>query len=184
MTDSVSPKVANALLQQRESFLRFLQRRVKSPQAAEDILQSSFVKALEKGKEIREDESVVAWFYRVLRNAITDHHRRRSVEDRSLGKKKAELEAADKHAANRAIERFVCRCVKDLIKTIKPEYERVLRRIDLEGAGIEDFARAEKITPNNAMVRLHRARKALHGRLLQSCGSCTRHGCLDCSCKD
>lgn len=184
MTETVSPAVAKILLAQHERFLRFLRSRVKSRQVAEDILQSSFVKALERGRGIREDESVVAWFYRVLRNAIADHHRRRSVEDRSLGKKKAELEAADKQVANRQIERFVCRCVKDLLATVKPEYERALRRVDLEGQPVEDFARAERITPNNAMVRLHRARKALHGRLLQSCGSCTEHGCLDCSCRD
>ena len=45
-------------------------------------------------------------------------------------------------------------------------------------------ARAEDgITPNLAMVRLHRARRALRLRLEESCRACAAHGCLDCSCR-
>ena len=72
--------------------------------------------------------------------------------------------------------------MKDLLPTLKGEYADILQKVDLEGAAVTDIARTENITPNNAMVRLHRARKALHGRLVQTCGTCTQHGCLDCHC--
>ncbi len=32
--------------------------------------QAAFVKTLERGQDAQDQESVVAWFYRVLRNAI------------------------------------------------------------------------------------------------------------------
>lgn len=50
---------------------------------AEDILQSAYIKAIEHGSEIRDDESTVAWFYRLLRNAITDSYRREAARNRA-----------------------------------------------------------------------------------------------------
>ncbi len=146
---------------------------------AEDILQAAFVKTFERGEEIRDEASAVAWFYRVLRNAIIDHHRHHAVDLRF--KTAASEEAAP--AEDPELEKAVCRCVKDIIPTLKGEYADILQKVDMEGAAVTDVAKAEQITPNNAMVRLHRARKALQGRLVQTCGTCTEHGCLDCHCK-
>jgi RNA polymerase sigma-70 factor (ECF subfamily) len=47
---------------------------------------------------------------------------------------------------------------------------------------VKAFAEAAGITPNNASVRLFRAREALRQQLQRSCGTCAEHGCLDCSC--
>jgi RNA polymerase sigma-70 factor (ECF subfamily) len=44
-------------------------------------------------------------------------------------------------------------------------------------------ARAEKLSTNNASVRLRRARRALKKNLEQTRGACAQHGCLDCSCR-
>ena len=58
----------------------------------------------------------------------------------------------------------------------------VFRRVDLEGEAVNGAAQAIGITPNNAGVRLHRARKALLREVQRSCRTCATHGCLDCSC--
>lgn len=176
--ETLSPEAVRTLVDNHERFLRFLRKRVGSRDAAEDILQSAFVRSLEKGRGLRAQESSVAWFYRVLRNALTDHYRRQAAEGRALKGRAATH--PDGHDAE--LERTVCACIEDLIGTLKPEYAEILRKVDLEGAAIRDLAAREGIKPNNAMVRLHRARKALHGRLVQSCGTCTTHGCLECTC--
>src|SRR4051812_4380887 len=74
---SLSPEAIAQLVGGHREFLAFLMRRVESKEAAEDILQTAFTKGLERGAEV-EDEKVVAWFYRVLRNSIIDHYRKRS----------------------------------------------------------------------------------------------------------
>jgi RNA polymerase sigma-70 factor (ECF subfamily) len=38
---------------------------------------------LERGAEVQ-DEKVIAWFYRVLRNAVIDHYRHRSTSARGF----------------------------------------------------------------------------------------------------
>jgi len=60
---------------QRGPFLEFVRRRVRSGADADDLLQQAMVKAAENVDSLRSNERVDAWFYRVLRNTITDHHR-------------------------------------------------------------------------------------------------------------
>jgi len=77
-----------------------------------------------------------------------------------------------------------CRCVSGVLSTLKPEYLAAVRAVDLDGAPVEQLARAEGITPNNASVRLHRARASLRQKLSAVCGSCAGQGCFDCTCSD
>ncbi|MEQ1904345.1 MAG: RNA polymerase sigma factor, partial [Pirellulaceae bacterium] len=146
-----------------------------------EILQAAFMKAAEKTDTIRDDERVVAWFYRLLRNAIIDYYRRKSTERKTFDKL-SQLSIEDT-VVDPELERVVCECINDLIPTLKPEYAGVLQQVDLLGVSIPEAASALGITANNAHVRLHRARAALHERLVQTCGTCMTHGCLDCTCK-
>jgi RNA polymerase sigma-70 factor (ECF subfamily) len=65
---------------------------------------------------------------------------------------------------------------------LKPEFEHAIRRIDVEGTPVRDFAAEAGITANNASVRVFRAREELRKQVKTSCGTCAEHGCLECSC--
>jgi DNA-directed RNA polymerase specialized sigma24 family protein len=69
-----SDATLSRILAHHATFLSFLKARVESAATAEDILQSAYIKAIERGSQIRDDESTVAWFYRLLRNAVSDHY--------------------------------------------------------------------------------------------------------------
>ncbi len=174
-----TPEVVARLVANHREFLRFLEARVRDRAVAEDILQAAFVKALERGGALRENESAVAWFYRLLRNALVDHWRRAGRESKVIER---EAESADAPVEDPDLQTAVCRCFEDLLPTLKPEYADLLRRVDLQGAAVSAAAAELGITANNASVRLHRARHALRSGLEASCGTCATHGCLDCSC--
>ena len=76
--------VVATLVDNHQRFLSFLTRRVGNPSDAEEILQAAFVKSVEKSASIRDSETVVAWFYRLLRNAVIDYYRHRDAERRAL----------------------------------------------------------------------------------------------------
>ena len=116
----------------------------------------------------------------MLRNAVIDHHRRRAVASRGLDAFAAELDAAGD--ASEELERVTCRCVALLAETLKPEYADALRRVEVEGVAVKDYADAVGISPGNAGVRIFRARAALRAQVARSCGTCAEHGCLDCTC--
>lgn len=179
--DPAHPDVLAALVANHRKFLAFLERRVGSRDVAEDLLQDAFVKGIERAGELRDEESVVAWFYRVLRNALVDHYRRRGAEARAVSRAAVEtdemVEPVDAELFDAA-----CHCIWDLLDTIKPDYAAALRRVDLEDTSLTAYAGEAGITPNNAGVRLHRARAALRKQVVRSCGTCATHGCLDCHC--
>jgi RNA polymerase sigma factor (sigma-70 family) len=173
-----TPAAVARLVANHREFLGFLQSRVGSRALAEDILQDAFVRGIGKISSLRADESAVAWFYRVLRNAVIDHHRRDDVARRRLAAFAAELDepaAPELHGA-------VCQCVARLADNLKPEYAEALRRIEVDGLAVKDYASEAGITSNNAAVRVFRAREALRRQVERSCGTCAEHGCLDCNC--
>jgi len=180
--DPHDPDVLRLLVDNHARFLAFLERRVESRDAAEDILQEAFVRSLGKTEHLRSAESAVAWFYRMLRNAIVDHYRRRGTQHRALERLAAEADAVATEGPDEALERVVCACVAGLVHTLKPEYATAIRRVDLDGLSVRAYAGETNITPGNAGVRLHRAREALRRQLTRSCGACVAHGCLDCDC--
>lgn len=165
----------------RRQLLAFIERRVENRDVAEEILQEAFVRGAERAGQVRSDERIVAWFYRLLRNAIVDHWRDQRVERRATAQ--MALEMADAHIPAPEVEAELCRCVASQLAELRPEYAEILRRVDLGDERPVDFAIEQGLTANNAMVRLHRARRALRERLLHVCGACAEHACLDCGCK-
>jgi RNA polymerase sigma factor (sigma-70 family) len=174
-----TPGVAAIFVANHRQFLSFLEKRVGSRAIAEDILQEAFVRGL-KGLEATGEDSVIAWFYRTLRNAAIDHHRRGRAASQALDRFAAEAEAAAEPDAE--LRDAICQCVGRLADTLKPEYATALRRIELDGVAVKDHAAEAGISPSNAAVRVFRAREALRARVARSCGTCAEHGCLDCTC--
>lgn len=172
--------ITEQLVEQHRRFLSFLEHRLGDRALAEDILQDAFVKSLEKADDVRDERSSVAWFYSTLRNAVIDHHRRNGARHRALEVLAREMEHAVEPPPD--LHETICACVSQLAATLKPEYERALRRVDIEEMPVNEFAREAGITANNASVRVFRAREALRKQVRVSCGTCAEHGCLDCSC--
>jgi RNA polymerase sigma-70 factor (ECF subfamily) len=181
-SDPVLPdaSVARTLVENHRAFLAFLERRVGSRALAEDILQEAFARGLERLESLRSDESAVAWFYRLLRNAVVDHHRREGSAKRALD---AFADEVEQHAEPEVeVQQAICQCVTRLASTLKPEYRAALERIDVQGATVKAFAEEQGISSSNAAVRVFRAREALRKQVAASCGTCAEHGCVSCTC--
>lgn len=167
------------LVENHRAFLGFLERRVGDRALAEDLLQDAFTRNLDRLSDIP-DEALVPWFYRVLRNAAIDRHRRRGAEERALAAFTQEL--AHLAQPDGEFHREICACVGRLARTLKPEYAQVLQAVDVEDTPVKTFADTAGLTTSNAGVRLFRARQALRRQVAASCGTCAEHGCVDCSC--
>ncbi len=166
------------LLEKRDDFLRFLEPRVGNPEDAEDLLHEAYLKGLRNDADAL--ESPVAWFYRVLRNSVTDLYRRRATTGRArelfATEQPSETELDDE------IFRSACLCAAAAIETLRDSYREILREVDLDERPLTEVAENLGISPTNARVRLHRARRSLRETLLVTCGLCAEHGCLDCDC--
>jgi RNA polymerase sigma-70 factor (ECF subfamily) len=177
----MSTRVMQELVAGHREFLAFVERRVHDRALAEDLVQEAFVVGLERGGELRADESARAWFYRVLRNAIVDRHRRTQTANARLEALADELQRAEHDRAAEA-DRELCGCIARLIDTLSPDQATALRRIELDGVAVKQFATEAGIGESNAGVRVFRARQALRERVTRACGTCAEHGCFDCTC--
>jgi RNA polymerase sigma-70 factor (ECF subfamily) len=176
--DEADPTPVDVLVANHRRFLDFLSRRVGDRATAEDILQDAFVRGVAHQGSIRDSESAVAWFYRVLRNALADRHRRHDADQRA----RDELARRLDDGADVELEREACACVTELVPLLHPDYAELIRRVDLQGESIGEIAAATGATPGSARVRLHRARAALRREVERTCRTCAEHGCLDCTC--
>lgn len=177
--ETVAP--VGVLLENHRAFFRYLERRVGDRALAEDILQDAFTKLVQWPGEAPAGEAVVPWFYRTLRNAAIDRFRRRAVADRAIEAFARELETHETPEPEMEVE--ICACVTRLAATLKPEYADALQAIDVRGTPVKAFAEQHGLSASNAGVRVFRAREALKKRVVESCGVCAEHGCLNCTCR-
>lgn len=183
-SSAVLGDLTHRLLEQEPAFRAFLRKRISDDAVTEDLLQQSLMKAVERGHELKKSDSAVSWFYRILRNAVTDYYRSHAADHRKLEGLRQEMIAAgdDKMPALDELRPAICTCLDPLLKKMRPAYAHLIERIDLRGELPADVAKEMKLTTNNLTVRLHRARQALRASLEQACGICTKHGCLSCTC--
>ena len=176
---ATSPDAPSQLLAEHHGrFLNFLRRRVGDDATAEDILQDAYTKSLQRLEQVENDDSVVAWFFQLLRNAVIDYYRKAGVEKKA----KAAIGREAEPSFEPELRENICKCVGAVLPTLKPEYAAIVDAVELGERPIAEVAVQSGLTTNNATVRLHRARAALRRRLIEVCGTCSTHGCLDCTC--
>ena len=168
----------NRLLEQHALELRqFARRRTGGRVSADEVLQQVAARALDHAGQLRQPERGRAWLFRIARNVLADELRAR---------KRAALPLREDRLADEADARDgeSCRCVLTQVEMLKPTYATLLARTVLEGVPLTRVAAELGITPNNATVRLHRARAALRERMRAHCGTESAAACHDCICDE
>ena len=126
----MSAKARDRLLaENHRRFLDFLRPRVESAAVAEDILQDAYAKSLSKVDQVRDEESVVAWFYQLLRNAVVDHHRRAGTENEA----RARLAREADPSFEPELRQNLCTCMGAVLPDLKPEYADIVKAVEPEG---------------------------------------------------
>lgn len=171
-------EVQKQILAHRSKLVAYVTGKVQNADIAEDIVQEGLLKALRSAPDLKDDEKLLPWFYRILQNAIIDEYRK---EGRLTRRQEA---YAIEHSSIMTDEdkSTVCECFKDLMPSLKPEYAEVLDALDLNEEDPDAVANRLGVTRGNLKVRAHRARQQLRSKLEQTCQMCAQHGCLNCTC--
>ncbi len=175
--------IRQALREHYPEFRRYLLRQVGDQALADDILQNFCVRVLKRRAPLRNNDSVVAWLYVVLKSALADHFRREAT------RRRYEATYAEQQAVlgrdiveDDSFERN-CGCIKPLIGGLRSDYAQILTRIDIHGERRETLGKELEIKPQNLRVRLHRARQEVFKALKSNCGGCCATGFDDCYCE-
>jgi len=167
--------VAAALGEHAGAFAGFVRARAASADV-DDILQMAALRAVERASTLDDPARVLAWLYRLHRNAIVDAARARGRRER-LVEPVAEPLAAREPAID-----ATCGCSLRQAQALSPSYAAILQLTQLAGESIAGAAAELHVSVGNATVRLHRARRALRARMYEHCGVSSVAECLDCRC--
>lgn len=159
------------LLARRAEFVGFVQKRLGRKDVAEDLVQEALARSVAKLGDVAE-ESQVAWFYQVLRNAIIDHVRKEGTEARTKEGWEAEADLVEEVEEPKR----PCCCAAKLVDELKPEYAEALKKVEMGDTPVKDYAQEAGITSGNAAVRVFRARESLKKAVVRTCGSCCSDG--------
>lgn len=140
----------------------FLRHRVSSPQDAEDLLQTVFLKIHRQLPTLRDTSKLQGWAYRIARNAVIDHYRtRRENTPLTPGMEAGDPSGRDVVDLTPALTRFIAQ--------LPPLYRETLVRHGYQGEEITAVAAALGISPTAAKSRVRRARLLLRKMLERCC---------------
>ncbi len=134
-------------------------RILRNRENAEEAAQDAFVQAFRNLASFNRESKFTTWFYRIIFNAALGVKRKQKehVEDIET----AHILAADNQtqdAVRQNDQRFY---IEKALKQLSAEDAAIITLFYLEEQSLEEIAEITGMTPNNAKVRLHRARQRL-----------------------
>lgn len=146
--------------------LGYLQHRLSDADAADDVLQDVFVKALRHGRGFCMLDNPRAWLFQVARNALVDRVRTaHPMEPLPEGPDEAAAPPEETLAPVDALAGCLVRSLSELSE----DDAAILQACDLNGQTQREFADAHGLTLPATKSRLLRARQRLRDRLTKAC---------------
>ena len=156
-----------AAWQAHEAELRgYLRHRLSDGEAADDVLQDVFVKAMRQGQGFCAIDNPRAWLFQVARNALVDRLRATRTED-PLPEDLPDTAvlAADPIAPVDAL----AGCVARVLGELSEEDAAILRACDLHGQTQRDYAQVHGLSLPATKSRLLRARLRMRDQITSAC---------------
>ncbi len=164
--------VADRLAGEIPGLLRYARTLVRDPGQAEDLVQDTVVRALERAGSFRGESSLRTWLHRILHNLAVDGGRRRSVDPVDVSEDavgRVELLWQDDGYtvdAALAIERAELReTLQDALLRVPLIYRSTVVLHDVEGLTMTEVAEIQRIGLPAAKQRLRRGRMMLVSEL-------------------
>jgi RNA polymerase sigma-70 factor (ECF subfamily) len=141
----------------------FFHKRVADPQARADLVQEVLLRMHERREQLRDEDRLEAWAFRVARNALVDHYRRKRPSEALPELVEPEPEPSDRSAE------ILGAWLRTRIEQLPASYREALELIELRGLSQREAADALGVPYSTLKSRVQRGRDLLHAELLSCC---------------
>lgn len=159
----------------RRPIFSYVMRLVRDEHLAEDITQESFVRLYRELENIR-DETASAWLYRVARNLVTDHSRKKKpvlftvlkgkrASDDEEGSDQPEFAGKESDPLDGSFDNELQSLIHQALDRMSAKLREPLILCDMEKLTYEQAAGVLGCSVKTVSSRLHRAREFLAGCL-------------------
>jgi RNA polymerase sigma-70 factor (ECF subfamily) len=142
----------------------FISRRVKDISVAEDILQDVFVKIHSNIDNLKDEQKIKGWLFRIAKNCIIDYYRKKIIDSKEL-KDSYDYEISEGNDA----EQEIASGLLDMIKELPPIYSEALLLTEFEGIKQTELAKKIGLSTSAAKNRVQRARQMIKDDLMKCC---------------
>jgi RNA polymerase sigma-70 factor (ECF subfamily) len=158
-------RLDRAHLTLRADVRRFIARRVE-PTALDDLVQEVFLKVHENAGELRDADRLAPWLFRIARNGVIDHLRKRR------SRAHASLEEAEEPATLEPEQNFnqeMAAWFRPMMDLLPEEYRVALQLTEIEGLTQRELADRVGLSLSGAKSRVQRAKQLLEGIVRACC---------------
>ena len=156
----------------RRRLCRFVERRVRNPQEAEDVVQDIFVRIHRNIEALSSAERLDAWTFRIARNAITDYYRsadRREVSGEVAAKALGSAISSENDELPIDARENVTRCITSMVRQLPDGYRKAIELTEFEGLTQTAAAKRLGLSIPGTKSRVQRGRARLRTMLLRCC---------------
>ena len=145
----------------------FLRSRVSDEQAAEDLLQETFLRIHQKLGTVKDEQRLTSWVYQIARNLLTDHYRAQAKIATVPENDQLPTEPAEETAAN--LNQQAAGWLRHFIAQLPDGYRQAVELYEIEDLPQQDIADRLGLSLSGAKSRVQRGREKLKTLLLDCC---------------
>lgn len=152
-----------------DALYRFALSKVNDQNDVEDLLQETFLAALNAHSKFRGDSSVRSWLIAILRLKIYDHYRKKGARGENfellpredLPDRRESLRAWNGDAARALENEELWRQFRECTDSLPATLSQAFLMREMDGLSTKTVCEILKIKPGNLSMRLYRARTLL-----------------------
>jgi RNA polymerase sigma-70 factor (ECF subfamily) len=149
-----------------------------SQQAAEELVQETYLRAFRSWRSYRPGSNLAAWLATILRNVFLDEARRQqrrptqeSFEDTTEYYLYNQLAGTGSEPQEAVLNRLAGGAIVDALADVPPAFREVVVLVDVGDFSYQEAADILGVPIGTVMSRLHRGRRALKQALAQRAGA-------------
>ncbi len=155
----------NELLNHNERLLKFARKLTKNQHDADDLLQSTLLRALEKKDLYKSGTSLYSWISKIMFNLFVSNYRRKvKFETQYDPEPYLEKQALDAPQDTK----IELRDVGTAIETLSDDHQEILKLVCVHELSYADVSQKLDVPVGTVRSRLSRARDALQGAMEES----------------
>lgn len=145
---------------------RFILKRIGDADAAEDILQDTFVKIHKNIGKLEDEKRLQAWLYRITRNTVIDYYRSRKPTE-ELPELPQDVDS--QHDSDGVAASDLAPCVRALMERLPEKYREPLVSTEFDGLTQKEMGEKLGLSESGAKSRYQRGKEKLRCLLLECC---------------
>jgi RNA polymerase sigma-70 factor, ECF subfamily len=153
----------------------FVRARIADPEAADDVAQEVLLRLHRSLADLRVEDRLDAFAYRIARNAIIDHYRARgrakevpAAPDELTSRIDADGDTDHRPNDERGVQELA-RCLEPLVQRLAEPYREALTLTDLGSLSQVEAAAVTGLSVPGMKTRVQRARAQVHELLTGCC---------------